>query len=85
MTDDVRNRISAKYCPRFGQLAVEFGFISEAQLAEALASQVHQELAGRGHRLLGEILFRKKLVSAPQIDQVMRELLRHAAANADQA
>lgn len=83
MTDDTRKKNSQKYCPRFGQVAVEFGFINEAQLAEALASQVHQELEGRGHRLLGEILFRKKLVSATQIDQVMREMLRRAAANED--
>ncbi len=83
MIDEVRKRVSRKYCPRFGQFAVELGFITEAQLAEALASQVHQELEGKGHRLLGEILFRKKQVSAAQIDQVMMELLRRAAANQD--
>ncbi|MBI5908342.1 MAG: hypothetical protein HY848_00055 [Betaproteobacteria bacterium] len=77
MTDDVRKKISQKYCPRFGQIAVEFGFINEAQLAEALARQVHQELDGQGHRLLGEILFEKEWMSAPQIDQVMTALFKH--------
>lgn len=76
MTDDVRKKISRKYCPRFGQVAVESGFISEAQLAEALAAQVHRELNGREHRLLGEILFEKEWMSASQIEQVMTELLR---------
>mgnify|MGYP001609653860 CR=1 FL=1 len=83
MIDEVRKRASRKYCPSFVPFAVELGFITETQLAEALASQVHQELEGKGHRLLGEILFRKKQLSAAQIDQVMRELLRRAAANED--
>ncbi len=76
MTDDVRKKISQKYCPRFGQIAVELGFITEAQVAEALASQVHQELDGHGHRLLGEILFEKEWMSAPQIDHVMTALFK---------
>lgn len=76
MTDDVRKKISQKYCPRFGQIAVELGFITEAQVVEALASQVRQELDGRGHRLLGEILFEKKWMSASQIDDVMTALFK---------
>ena len=76
MTEDVHKRISQKYCPRFGQIAVESGFITEAQLAQALALQVHQELDGHGHRLLGEIMFEKEWMSAPQIDQVLTALFR---------
>lgn len=76
MTNDVRKRISQKYCPRFGQIAVEFSFINEVQLAEALACQVHQELNDQEHRLLGEILFEKEWMSASQIDQVVTELFR---------
>lgn len=76
MTNDMRKKISQKYCPRFGQIAVELNFINEAKLAEALASQVHQELKGQGHRLLGEILFEKEWLSASQIDQVMTELFK---------
>lgn len=76
MTNDMRKKISQKYCPRFGQIAVESSFINEVQLAEALACQVHQELNGQVHRLLGEILFEKEWMSASQIDQVMTELLR---------
>ncbi len=76
MTNDMRKKISQKYCPRFGQIAVELGFITEAQLAEALACQVHQELDGHGHRLLGEVLFEKEWMSAPQIDHVMTALFK---------
>lgn len=80
MTHDVRKKISQKYCLRFGQIAVESGLITEAQLAEGLASQVHQELDGRGHRLLGEILFEKEWMSASQIDQVMTALFKRLRA-----
>lgn len=76
MTHDTHQKISRKYCPRFGQIAVESGFINEAQLAAALASQVHQELNGQEHRWLGEILFEKEWMSAAQIEQVMTELFR---------
>ncbi len=76
MTNDTHKKISQKYCPRFGQIAVESGFIDEAQLAAALASQVHQELNGQGHRWLGEILFEKEWMSAAQVEQVMTELFR---------
>lgn len=80
MTDSTRKKISQKYCPRFGQIAVELGFITEAQVADALASQVHQELAGQGHRLLGEILFEMGSMSAPQIDQVLTALFKRVRA-----
>ena len=78
MNNDVRKRISQKYCLRFGQIAVESGFIDETQLAQALACQVHQELDGDGHRLLGQILFEKDWMTAAQIDQVMTEMFRQA-------
>ena len=76
MTEDIRKQLSIKYCPRFGQLAVQFGLITERQLIEALASQVREELNGNDHRLLGEILFETEAMSAPQIDQVLTELFR---------
>lgn len=76
MTDDLRKKISEKYCLRFGQIAVELGFINESQLAEGLASQVRQELGSRQHRLLGQILFEKDWMSAAQIDEVMTALFK---------
>ena len=77
MTNDLRKEISRKYCLRFGQIAVESGLISEAQLAQALAWQVHQEISGSRHLLLGEILFEKDWMSAAQIDQVLTDLFRN--------
>lgn len=76
MTSDVHKDISRKYCPRFGLTAVESGFISGAQLAEALICQVQEELDGKERRLLGQILFEKEWMSAAQIDQVLTRLLK---------
>lgn len=74
METNTLKEISQRCCPRFGQIAVEFGFITRTQLGEAIICQVKEELHGRGHRLLGQILFEKEWMSAPQIDQVLTEL-----------
>jgi hypothetical protein len=47
------------YGVRFGQTAVELGFITEDQLKEALCDQVDDALAKRRHRLIGEICVAK--------------------------
>ncbi len=76
MTSDLRKEISQKYCPRLGQLAVEFGFITQEQLIDALTQQVREELDGKGHRMLGQILFERDVMSAAQIEQVTTEMFR---------
>lgn len=76
MTAGTLKSISDKYCPRFGQTAVEMKFITEAQLKEALCCQVEEELSGRGRRLLGAILFGKEWMTGDQIEQVMNALLK---------
>ncbi len=73
---DVLKLISKKYCPRFGQTAVEMGFISEARLKEALCCQIEEELSGRGHRLLGTVLFDKEWMTSDQIEKVMTAMLK---------
>lgn len=64
-----------EYCRRFGQVAVERGFITPGQLKKALAEQVDDDLAGKHHRLLGEILFEKKLMTENQVEAVLNESL----------
>ena len=76
MTDDIKKKLSEQYCPRFGQLAVEFGFITREQLIEALACQVDEELSGKKRRLLGQILLEIESMSASQIDHVMTQLFK---------
>lgn len=76
MTANNQNNISDKYCPRFGQLAVEMKFITAAQLKEALCCQIEEELSGQKRRLLGAILYSKDWMTSDQIEQVMNMLLR---------
>lgn len=42
--------------PRFGEVAVELGYITPGQLKEALVEQAADETSGRPHRLIGSIL-----------------------------
>lgn len=76
MFNSLRKDLSRKYCPRFGQIAIELGFLTESQLTDALARQVHEELSGQGHRLLGAILFDTDVLSAVQVEKVVTELFR---------
>ncbi len=68
--------VSQRYCPRFGQVAIELGFITAEQLKVALAEQVDDELAEQRRRLLGTILFERNWMSAGQIETVLNRLLR---------
>ncbi len=66
---------SVHYCRRFGQIAVERGIITPRQLKEALAEQVDIDLAGKPHRVLGDILFDKGWMTARQVESVLDETL----------
>jgi len=68
--------ISRKYCPRFGEIAVEKGFITEEQLASALRIQIEDELEKRARRYLGVILFDKDWMTSEQIEEVLNLLFR---------
>jgi hypothetical protein len=73
---NTHKKISDKYCPRFGQTAVEMGFISDDQLKKALCRQIDDELSGKEHRLLGSILFDNDLMSSEQIEVVLNTMLK---------
>ena len=67
--------LAVEYCRRFGQVAVERGFITPEQLKEALTEQVDDDLTNKQHRLLGDILFEKNYMTANQIEAVLNETL----------
>jgi dihydroneopterin aldolase len=75
ITPDILKTISGKYCPRFGQTAVEMGFITESQLKKALIIQTEENLSGQKHRLLGAILFDKEWMTSDQVETVLNSLL----------
>lgn len=76
MSYSIYRSISEKYCPRFGRIAVEMGFISEEQLRDGLACQADEDRLGRPHRLLGAICFANGWMSSQQVEVVTTELLR---------
>lgn len=76
MPQDVLKNISTKYCPRFGQIAVTMGFITEAQMMEAFHCQLAENLSGEGHRLLGRILLDKGWMTSEQIEEVLNVQLK---------
>ena len=59
---------------RFGAIAVRKGFITPAQLDEALAIQ-ERESSGEGkHRLLGQILLDLGAITPSQIEDVLETM-----------
>lgn len=76
MLRGIPRNISSKYCSRFGRIAVEIGFITEAQMVDALRSQGSEEVHAHGLRLLATILFDKGWMTSEQIDQVLNTLLK---------
>lgn len=76
VSTDVLRIISDKYGPRFGQTAVEMGFITWERLQEALSCQIEEEVGGQPHRLLGAILFDKEWMTSDQIEMVLNTLLK---------
>lgn len=76
MSTDNFKKLSSKYCPRFGQLAVEMGFITVSQLMEASRCQIEDVHSGQGHRLIGQILLDAEWMTSDQVEQVMNMLLK---------
>ncbi len=58
--------------PRFGAAAVELGFITADQLKQALMEQLDDDLQGRSHRVLGQILTDKGWIEPEQIPTILR-------------
>jgi hypothetical protein len=76
MANELDKELSRKYCPRFGQIAVEKGYVTSEQVKEAVSEQIDDDLANRPHRLLGRIFLDKGVMSPQQIDIVLNELFK---------
>ncbi len=81
MENDVDKGLSRKYCPRFGKIAVDKGFITAKQLQEAIIEQINDDLANRPHRFVGKIFFEKDWMTYVQIEIVLSELFRYKRRN----
>ncbi len=78
--NDFDKTLSQKYCPRFGRLAVEKGFITPEQLKEAVTEQIDDNISGRPHRVIGTILFEKGWLTSEQLEGVLIELFKYEKA-----
>lgn len=66
--------LSRQYCPLFGKISVDLGYITEEQLEEATTQQVEEGLFNNSHRLIGNILSEHGWITDDQIDIVLFEL-----------
>ncbi len=67
-------KLSKKYCPQFGKIAVDMGFVTAEQLTEAIAEQAEDSLFNKPHRLIGSILFDHGWITRDQIGFVVLRL-----------
>ncbi len=64
------------YEKRYGNIAIDRGFINQQQLVEALNDQVMDEINGEGHRLIGLILFELGYIALEQDKEVLDALIK---------
>ncbi len=72
MENDVYiKKLSKKYCPQFGKIAVDLGFVTAEQLTEAIAEQAEDSLFKKPRILIGSILFEHGWITRDQINFVV--------------
>ena len=69
-------RIGKKQTPRFGEIAIRKGIITEDQLEEALEEQLYQYLSNNTRKLIGEILCEKGWMTQTQIVIVLEDHIK---------
>jgi hypothetical protein len=69
MTDQVSH-----FRLRFGMVAVRKEFVTMEQLVEAMTIQVREDVKGKPHRAIGEILADLVHMTPSQIDEVLMEI-----------
>ena len=63
-----------QYEKRFGLIAIEKGFITPDELIAALKIQVREDVEHETHRQIGEILLDQNIMSANQIEAVVKTI-----------
>ena len=67
-------KISKQYNLRFGQIAVEKGYVTPEQVKQGLMEQLDDDFNNRPHRVIGIILFDNRWMTPYQIEEVLIEL-----------
>ncbi len=76
MKDDFMKKLSNRYCPPFGKIAVDMGFIPAEQLTEALAEQAEDSLSNRPHKFIGYILSEHGWIDSEELGIVLNILFK---------
>ncbi len=59
---------------RFANIAVSRMYVTREQVQTALAEQKEDDIAGRPHRFLGEILLDNNWITEEQLESVLKEI-----------
>ena len=78
MDTETDRALVEKYAHLFGRIAMEKGFVTQAQVMDALDAQMSDDnsLITRPHKLIGEILFEKGMMTLGQIESVLSEIMK---------
>ncbi len=76
MEEDTFKNLSKHYSPRFGDIAIYKGFITEKHINEALAEQAEDVSSNKPHRFIGTILFENDWITKKEIDIILSELYK---------
>lgn len=76
MEYDNNGELSIAYGRRFGQIAVNMGFVTREQVKAALAEQITCNSFSRlrPRKLIGEILFENGWITLKQIEKVLEDI-----------
>ncbi len=76
MEVNIYNNLSKQHSLRFGEIAVDMGFVTENQLKEAMVEQVEDNLTNHPHRYIGYVLFENSWITNEQFDSVVDILFK---------
>ncbi len=79
MEVNIYKNLSNQHSHRFGEIAVDMGFVTEEQLKEAMVEQVEDNLSNHQHRFIGYILFENGWITNEQFDSVLNILFNASA------
>ena len=85
MKEDLDSKLSNRYCPRFGTIAVDKGLVTPDQLKAALSKQIEDNLSDRPHRVIGRIFFEEGWMTPQEIEIVLNELFKEEREKNDSA
>jgi hypothetical protein len=74
--NDINKKLSKEYCSRFGEIAVDMGFVTAKQFKQAFAEQAADNLSKNIHRLIWSFYFKNGWMNNWQIDIIPNELFK---------